>query len=630
MALPAVSFYSRIKSIKGEDTLVEIPELKWRNDTIALFAVFDGHGGKPAAVLCKDQLENTMSLALDAEFKAIGQPEKIDVFDLLPNALKRCFLELDQKCCLIDPACGTTATVVVVAPALDSLGRWARLCVANVGDSHAYLKIGSRLIRLSEDHRLDASTFEQQRIASAGGEVVRRGSNPKEYPLRQWPGGLMMGRTLGDPEAIHSIGEPSVYNVMFRLFEAVGSSELPLSYRLILASDGLWDAMTAKSAFNSADKFTGEQAAVQQLVKEAVKRAGKHRDDISIVMLDINGTEEKILRHRASSTVCSINPIQQFETFQIWESHNESAVPSIIESETLMQAEIDMLQEESNRVEEERMQLESVLLQSSLIENQSGAKQELEEWEEVKSKRKDSISDAIVEPEIPIQKKKSNEMKVGNTVVDTIKRPMYDFVITGAKTISKGQLRTYFEQFGSVGSLVLKKGIVFLLFKDESTTFLEHSPHAIGDIILNVRTYVPKKENCDLTVNMEAPSEMIVPTVVKETFEKAIDKKTEKAIGTKVGKQAEKAIGRKTEPDIHVFARWNIESDVGITRNELQNFFEKFGKISRFYVKFENRRKGFAKIGYEDPTCAEAVLESIPDFAAGGFIQMKRYINKAK
>lgn len=89
---------------------------------------------------------------------------------------------------------GTTATVVAVVG-------W-EVFVANVGDSLAYLDTGSECIRVSANHRIDDSLSERNRIKSAGGSIARAAvNNVGVGPLRAWPGGLAMGRTIGDPSA---------------------------------------------------------------------------------------------------------------------------------------------------------------------------------------------------------------------------------------------------------------------------------------------------------------------------------------------------------------------------------------------------------------------------------------------
>lgn len=89
---------------------------------------------------------------------------------------------------------GTTATVVAIVG-------W-EVFVANVGDSLAYLDTGSECIRVSGNHRIDDSSSERNRIKCSGGSIARASVNSVGVgPLRAWPGGLAMSRTIGDPSA---------------------------------------------------------------------------------------------------------------------------------------------------------------------------------------------------------------------------------------------------------------------------------------------------------------------------------------------------------------------------------------------------------------------------------------------
>ncbi|URD78401.1 phosphatase 2C [Musa troglodytarum] len=76
-------------------------------------------------------------------------------------------------------------------------------------------------------------------------------------PLRCWPGGLCLSRSIGDMD----VGEfivPVPYVKQIKLLKAGG--------RLIIASDGIWDALTSDTAANSCRGLPAELAA-RQVVK---------------------------------------------------------------------------------------------------------------------------------------------------------------------------------------------------------------------------------------------------------------------------------------------------------------------------------------------------------------------------
>lgn len=81
------------------------------------------------------------------------------------------------------------------------------LTVANVGDSRAILDTGAEVVELTAEHRIGASPAELARLEAAGGRLARLneyGAGPScgvddgVGPVRLWPGGIMVGRAIGD------------------------------------------------------------------------------------------------------------------------------------------------------------------------------------------------------------------------------------------------------------------------------------------------------------------------------------------------------------------------------------------------------------------------------------------------
>ena len=136
---------------------------------------------------------------------------------LLPQALKLAFENLDEKFLRKDIHSGCTATVVIVN------GR--NVTTAAVGDSLATLDVPNRkgTSRLSNEHRLDCSDGERKRIVESGGEVrpteFEDGPNGERRgvgPLRVWPGGLAVSRSIGDRDGKKGgvIATPDVSRVL--------------------------------------------------------------------------------------------------------------------------------------------------------------------------------------------------------------------------------------------------------------------------------------------------------------------------------------------------------------------------------------------------------------------------------
>ncbi|WMV37560.1 hypothetical protein MTR67_030945 [Solanum verrucosum] len=171
---------------------------------------------------------------------------------------------------------GTTVTFVIIEG-------WV-VTVASVGDSLCVLESAKwEIYHLSADHRLECNEEERKRIATSGGEVGRlnTGGGTQIGPLRCWPGGLCLSRSIGDMD----VGEfivPVPYVKQVKLSSAGG--------RLVIASDGVWDALSAEISVECCRGMSPDVAACQ-IVKEAVQPKGI-RDDTTCIVVDIQPLEK--------------------------------------------------------------------------------------------------------------------------------------------------------------------------------------------------------------------------------------------------------------------------------------------------------------------------------------------------
>ena len=97
---------------------------------------------------------------------------------------------------------GATVTAILVTGPL--------VTVANIGDSSAVLDTGCSMLELSTSHRIHDSVREQARLKATGCTVASLGfhlqgpaapGEPGVGPLRVWPGGLCVARSIGDADA---------------------------------------------------------------------------------------------------------------------------------------------------------------------------------------------------------------------------------------------------------------------------------------------------------------------------------------------------------------------------------------------------------------------------------------------
>eukprot|EP00201_Polytomella_parva_P010274 CAMPEP_0175054170 /NCGR_PEP_ID=MMETSP0052_2-20121109/9353_1 /TAXON_ID=51329 ORGANISM="Polytomella parva, Strain SAG 63-3" /NCGR_SAMPLE_ID=MMETSP0052_2 /ASSEMBLY_ACC=CAM_ASM_000194 /LENGTH=769 /DNA_ID=CAMNT_0016318829 /DNA_START=93 /DNA_END=2399 /DNA_ORIENTATION=- len=283
---PNNSFFYASPSLSASENEIEVP--------FSAFAVFDGHGGRQAALLASKRMLPILasflqksrdsakmaaltSLGDDAFPEALKTEQEADkrfwvaqdaLIEKLPKALYASFLETDRECQSKHKTSGTTATVVV------QVG-W-ELVIASVGDSCAYLDTGAEVIQVSGNHRVDDNLPEQTRIKAAGGHIAQSDVDGiAAGPLRAWPGGLAMSRTLGDYEA-RSVVIPD---------PEIRQCTMPVTGgRLIIASDGLWDAQKPKQVLGTLkSKSAGESS--HKATYLALNARGLV-DDVTVLIVD--------------------------------------------------------------------------------------------------------------------------------------------------------------------------------------------------------------------------------------------------------------------------------------------------------------------------------------------------------
>lgn len=100
------------------------------------------------------------------------------------------------------------------------------LTIANVGDSEVFLDERAKIIEMTCCHKVNDNKEEQERL-KAGGMLIkplskrRRCGPPMEGepgvgPLRAWPGGIAMSRSLGDIDCgPHILPMPHIRQVFY-------------------------------------------------------------------------------------------------------------------------------------------------------------------------------------------------------------------------------------------------------------------------------------------------------------------------------------------------------------------------------------------------------------------------------
>lgn len=218
------------------------------DDRWGFFAVYDGHGGRDEV----DYAEKKMHEIVLAELRGLA-PGNTD-----PRmALAKAFEKIDGQLAMLGAwTSGCTATVALVRR---HQGTGLTLHVANVGDSRAVLVGDGSTKRVSTDHRAN-DPAEARRVAQEGG-VVRHG---------RVGGQLSVSRSLGDHH-LKSVGVSCVPDVC--------SCEVGVGHALVIASDGLWDALSDEDAgsilqecVSRAVASGGGQQAVSERLRDSAAR----------------------------------------------------------------------------------------------------------------------------------------------------------------------------------------------------------------------------------------------------------------------------------------------------------------------------------------------------------------------
>ncbi|KAK8571336.1 hypothetical protein V6N13_103463 [Hibiscus sabdariffa] len=270
------------QSKKGEDyTLLKTECQRTIGDDVATFSVFglfDGHNGSAAAIYTKENLLNNVLNAIPAD---LNTDEWVAA---LPRALVAGFVKTDKDFQEKAKISGTTVTLVIIEG-------WF-ITVASVGDSRCIFDSpDGGIYHLSADHRLECNEEERERITSSGGDIGRlnAGGGTEIGPLRCWPGGLCLSRSIGDRD----VGEfivPVPYVKQIKVLSLILYAHTAFYMstaggRMIISSDGVWDALCAEAALDCCRGMPPDAAATQ-IVKEALRENGL-RDDTTCIVIDI-------------------------------------------------------------------------------------------------------------------------------------------------------------------------------------------------------------------------------------------------------------------------------------------------------------------------------------------------------
>ena len=227
----------------------------------AMVGIFDGHAGQRSSHLAQALFPKIMASMSDQ--KIVAEPPAC-----LVAAFKQAAEQVASTLSAEEDESGTTA-ICVLATA-------GRLAVANAGDCRAVLSRGGKAQDLSSDHTL-ALESERARIEKMDPRAIN--SNGRLFGL------LAVTRSLGDlnfPGLV--IAQPEI-----ELVDLTPEDEF-----VIVASDGVWGAMTSQEAVNYVRRCAVEensydaQDLAAKLMHKAVSLKAGDADNVTVCILSFH------------------------------------------------------------------------------------------------------------------------------------------------------------------------------------------------------------------------------------------------------------------------------------------------------------------------------------------------------
>ena len=224
--------------------------------TQALFAIFDGHGGRTPAVFCKDNF--------DLVFEKYMRETKGNV----EKSIKLTFEQIDSDLLAKlkeDEQMGSTVTMIYIS--INSMNK-RRIYAANVGDSKGYLlQKSGKCIKLTREHTCKEPD-EVERIKQKGGYVF----NERVFSS------LMVTRSIGDKEL-------KKYGVIAEPYISQLNIDNSNDNYIIIASDGIWDIIDEEKLSIFAKEDMPAEALCKRLVKMSIE--GGSNDNISCIVIKL-------------------------------------------------------------------------------------------------------------------------------------------------------------------------------------------------------------------------------------------------------------------------------------------------------------------------------------------------------
>lgn len=227
-------------------------------DTIGYAGVFDGHGGHQ----CSDYLSKALHR------KVLTMPG-FDSFNDAQKVLATAFTDAETEFLEVAAQRGDTSGSCAAVALINGLN----VTVAHAGDCRIIMKANNKVVDLTADHRPSVPS-EKARIKSVGG-VIKGG---------RVQGVLAPSRSFGDldvklscKDAVIAVPDINTYRVEI---DKTGNAFL------LLATDGVWDAMSSEKAMSVVAKSYAKNKNPAVAASELVELAASlNSDDVTVILI---------------------------------------------------------------------------------------------------------------------------------------------------------------------------------------------------------------------------------------------------------------------------------------------------------------------------------------------------------
>lgn len=221
---------------------------------IYINCVFDGHGGKAVAELCKNSFEPVFEQCLIIKNHNVA------------DALKTTYAKLDELAELMSATVGSTAVTVVI----DTIKK--TIWFANAGDSLSMVVYDNENSEMmSQEHK---ASSEVQRIEASKHFLTYYDG------MARVDGTLNLSRSIGDHYLKSAvISDPFITSVKFEGIKCI-----------VTASDGIWDVYSKESLSRDILRRMKQKKNTDTIVKEIIETAYKmgSTDNITLIITTLH------------------------------------------------------------------------------------------------------------------------------------------------------------------------------------------------------------------------------------------------------------------------------------------------------------------------------------------------------